>query len=102
MLERAISAHDKGFVVVAGFYGVLEMSGNVLEWRSTLGVGNYKDYLNQATDDLDDTSGRLLRGGSWSSDEFDMRCANRTGFYQNGRGYSVRFRIVCYETATEN
>jgi len=57
--------------------GAIDMSGNVLEWVSSL----YGAYPYDATDESvsDNTSRRVLRGGSWGSDRTDVRSVDRYG-----------------------
>jgi formylglycine-generating enzyme required for sulfatase activity len=59
-------------------YGVEELSGNVLEWCSSLYKG-YPYRVDDGREKLDDTAPRVVRGGAWLHDEWDARCASRYG-----------------------
>jgi formylglycine-generating enzyme required for sulfatase activity len=67
-------------------YGVLDMSGNVWEWCLT-GWG---------TDDvsLDHHDERVLRGGSFTCEDYYLRAANRFRVIPDGRRYTVGLRCV--------
>ncbi|MDQ3005720.1 MAG: formylglycine-generating enzyme family protein, partial [Chloroflexota bacterium] len=59
-------------------YGCSDMAGNVWEWAHSL----WKDYPYKADDGREDekASGRrVLRGGSFFSNEWGARCACRYG-----------------------
>ena len=62
--------------------GLMDMAGNVWEWMENL--YGHKDY----------PEGRSLRGGSWGSDDVDLRCSARTCNHPEDRGYDVGFRVV--------
>jgi len=60
----------------ASIYGVLDMTGNVFEWTTTL----YKPYPYEADDGREDLSvsdARVLRGGAWSSNGNFIRATTR-------------------------
>ena len=60
-------------------YGVLDMSGNVWEWCSSL----YRDYpynSNDGREDLEAAGSRVLRGGAFYADRRYVRCAYRLMF----------------------
>ena len=78
-----------------GPYGCLDMAGNVYEWTST----QFRDYKYNPGDgredpDVGDNTLRVLRGGSWSLDQFCALCTSRlrlSPYYGGGYG---GFRVV--------
>ncbi|MBP6471916.1 MAG: SUMF1/EgtB/PvdO family nonheme iron enzyme [Chloroflexi bacterium] len=74
-------------------YGLEEMAGNVWEWLHS----KHKGYEYRADDgrEVVDASGdiRMLRGGSYSSDQYRMRCAPRYGYYVHYGGRDGGFRV---------
>ena len=62
--------------------GLMDMAGNVWEW------------MENWCDEDENEQTRSLRGGSWGSDENDLRCSGRAGDYPDIRGNSVGFRVV--------
>jgi formylglycine-generating enzyme required for sulfatase activity len=60
-------------------YGVLDMAGNVWEWVQS----EFRDYPYQADDgreNLNSTNVRVLRGGSWTNNQYGARCVSRDRF----------------------
>jgi formylglycine-generating enzyme len=78
-------------------YGLFDMIGNVWEWVSDWYSADY--YGVDASDNpRGPQSGtlRILRGGSWVSDDVDMlRCAYRHKVPPDTYAYSVGFRVAC-------
>jgi formylglycine-generating enzyme required for sulfatase activity len=72
----------------ASWAGALDMSGNVWEWVSSLYV-DYEYNLDKSESDIDNTSARALRGGSFYYFTFYLRAADRSGSFP---GYSFGFR----------
>jgi formylglycine-generating enzyme required for sulfatase activity len=73
-------------------YGCADMSGNVWEWTQNL----YKEYpykFDDGREDVNASGYRVLRGGSFSSDHWDARCALRFGINPIGFFNSVGFRV---------
>jgi len=82
-------------------YGCQDMAGNVWEWGATHAYKPYpyalenewgEEYL--AGDDY-----RILRGGSWSSEISDLRCAARLRFSPNDSYNFIGFRLFCVPVA---
>jgi len=76
-------------------YGCADMAGNVWEWtRST-----YTEYPYEKDDgreglEGDDSTIRVLRGGSFDLDRDGVRCAFRSSIYPNSRLADSGFRVV--------
>ena len=74
-------------------YGCADMAGNVWEWTHSL----LEDYPYKATDGREDeqASGyRVLRGGSFNSNEWNARCACRNDSSIVNFSYGIGFRVV--------
>jgi iron(II)-dependent oxidoreductase len=77
----------------ASWVGALDMSGNVLEWTSSLHLPY--PYGDDHESDGDTSSQRIGRGGSYLSVEaVTMRGARRVGYYPDSTGDHVGFRCV--------
>ncbi|MCL4831423.1 MAG: SUMF1/EgtB/PvdO family nonheme iron enzyme [Caldilineaceae bacterium] len=64
----------------ASSYGLLDMAGNVWEWCA--------DWYDS------ERKGRVLRGGSFSYNATNVRCADRYGLYPGYRNVIIGFRVV--------
>jgi formylglycine-generating enzyme required for sulfatase activity len=73
-------------------YGLLDMSGNVWEWTRSLWKYDYP----YDPKDIDVTGNqyRVLRGGSFRSEQDHVRCAYCRRNLPNDRHYSLGFRVV--------
>jgi len=77
-------------------YDCEDMAGNVWEWCQDSWYNDYQDAPNDGSPRVnkDDKNSRVLRGGSWTFDAHDCRCAVRC-WYNPGRRYEfLGFRVV--------
>jgi hypothetical protein len=69
-------------------FGVVDMAGNIWEWCLT-------DYKNKTNDMNSITEQRVLRGGSWFSDNtVNFRCDYRSRYLSNTRVNDAGFRLA--------
>ena len=84
----------------ASWVGAFNMSGNVLEWTSTL----HLPYPYDANDGRElltsDGSPRVLRGGSFYEDEFYLRSAYRFGANTSNNNFNIGFRCALSYSGT--
>jgi len=76
-------------------FGVYDTAGNVKEWVQDC----YEVIYNQAPRDgtapeQQECITRVLRGGSWSGDQDDLRSAYRSSYFQDDRGDFIGFRLA--------
>lgn len=77
----AVGAYETG----RSIYGVYDMTGNVLEWVSSL-VKPYPYRADDGREDLQAQGPRIMRGGSWESFADRLRIANR---FSNNPSYAL-------------
>jgi len=84
------------FPTGASPYGVLDMSGNVWQWCSSVGVtaAGYPYRPDDGREDLERDAFRALRGGSWGEGRRNARCASRLVPSPDLFYFSVGFRVV--------
>jgi len=80
----------------ANKFGLHDMHGNVWEWAEDCW---HENYAGAPMDGRAWTSGgvcgrRVLRGGSWGLDPWDLRAANRDGYDDEDRDADVGFRVA--------
>ncbi|MCB0194959.1 MAG: SUMF1/EgtB/PvdO family nonheme iron enzyme [Anaerolineae bacterium] len=79
----------------ASHYGLMDMTGNVWEWCSSL----YHDYPYQPDDGREDLTDRdewrVLRGGSWYDAEWGLRAARRLSSAPHHTSHNTGFRVAC-------
>jgi formylglycine-generating enzyme required for sulfatase activity len=69
-----------------------DLAGNVWEWCQS---------LYRSSEDSDEPNApRVLRGGSWSSNQHRARCASRLWNLPSNRNYGIGFRVVCSSPIT--
>lgn len=73
--------------------GALDMAGNVWEWTSSLSK-RYPYRIDDGREDPASAGHRVLRGGSFVSFHFNVRCAHRDGSDPADRYDYIGFRVV--------
>lgn len=73
-------------------YGGLDMSGNAWEWCATKWQESYRGHRDDNR--LEGTDPRVLRGGAFLNDGYNVRCAIRFGDFPDFRHRGVGFRVV--------
>ena len=78
--------------------GIYDMSGNVWEWCSDVYKSDYYNYspvTNPENTNVTQNASYVIRGGSWKSNSYDCRVANRSYKKPNEKSVDLGFRLVC-------
>jgi eukaryotic-like serine/threonine-protein kinase len=76
-------------------YGALDMAGNVMEWTADWYAADYySNSFSQNPQGPEDGTQRVLRGGSFSSTAYGIRCTYRNHNLSTTRVNTIGFRVV--------
>lgn len=79
----------------ANGFGLYDMHGNVEEWCQDTAHDNYHGAPSTNTAWVDENStSRVVRGGSWNSYDELCRSADRKAFFSSYKGNFIGFRLV--------
>lgn len=79
-----------------GVHGLYDMAGNTFEWTSSLDW-NYPYDEDDGREDANATGNRVILGGSYALDRFDVRCSYRVEYVvdsEDARVDSIGCRVV--------
>jgi formylglycine-generating enzyme required for sulfatase activity len=73
--------------------GLYDLAGNVFEWTADW-WGGYSEAAAPNPRGPEKGSGKVIRGGSWSSSAWGLRVSDRDWTDAEGRGGDIGFRCV--------
>ena len=89
--ERTVPVGSFG----ANAFGLHDVHGNVWEWVQDCWNDSYRGAPSDGSAwERGDCSRRVVRGGSWLSEPWYLRSADRFGFDSGSRGYKLGFRVA--------
>ena len=89
MKPSPVGAYAAGAV---GLFGAEDQAGNVYDWTSSLYLPY--PYIVEKSEVIEADGERTVRGGSWSNNRRNARCAFRLGLVPDFFPYDLGFRLV--------
>jgi len=77
----------------ASIYGILDLSGNVWEWTTSI-YAPYPYRRDDGREDVQRWGERVVRGGNYLSADRNIRCSDRHFVYPTSRDVYIGFRVV--------
>jgi len=95
-LNDGYAVHAPVGTFLPNAFGLHDVQGNVWEWCEDIYAPSYKNTPVDGSANRGDSSGRIYRGGGWSSNAFRCRSANRIGVDVGLREYYLGLRPAAF------